>query len=366
MISIKRFLEQAENPELERGQGRAREGSGGRAEPAAEVLLPLTVAAYRSALSEMGACGLDVCPALGEELRRGLGRVGEKLGAEVSRRSVEETASGVREQLASWGRRAALHYRKKTGEVREMLLTMARTAESVGERDERCASQIAQVTARLKRIANLEDLSQIRSSIEQSAWDLKTSIDRMSEEGKAAIAGLRAEVSNYQARLEEAEQIASRDALTGVWSRRRIEERLEESVGAKTPFSVAILDIDGFKQVNDEHGHLVGDELLKQFAAELQSACRPTEVIGRWGGDEFIVLLHSALPEAQAQIDRLREWVCGNYTVQGESGPRTLRVEASMGLAERLPQESWKALVDRADAAMYREKALARKSRRAG
>ena len=89
-------------------------------------------------------------------------------------------------------------------------------------------------------------------------------------------------------------------------------------------------------------------------------------MIGRWGGDEFIVLLHSALPEAQAQIDRLREWVCGNYTVQGESGPRTLRVEASMGLAERLPQESWKALVDRADAAMYREKALARKSRRAG
>ena len=57
------------------------------------------------------------------------------------------------------------------------------------------------------------------------------------------------------------------------------------------PFCIAIIDIDKFKRVNDEHGHLAGDELLKKFAAKMRSVCRDTDTIGRWGGDEFILLL---------------------------------------------------------------------------
>jgi diguanylate cyclase (GGDEF)-like protein len=83
-------------------------------------------------------------------------------------------------------------------------------------------------------------------------------------------------------------------------------------------------------------------------------------VIGRLGGDEFIIVLDCCLSEASAQTDRLSKWVCGNYTVQGKSGPRKLRVDASIGLAEYLPAETMKDLVARADAAMYQNKAAAR------
>jgi diguanylate cyclase (GGDEF)-like protein len=182
----------------------------------------------------------------------------------------------------------------------------------------------------------------------------------MAAEGKAAVADLRAQVSGYQARLEEAEQIASRDALTGLGNRHWVEGNIERRCSAGAPFCVAILDIDGFKRVNDEHGHLVGDELLKQFATELQSACRTTDMPGRWGGDEFILLLDCDKSKAKAKIDRLREWVCGNYTVQVRSGPIKLRVDASIGLAEHLPMETMKGLLARADAEMYRQKAASR------
>ena len=60
----------------------------------------------------------------------------------------------------------------------------------------------------------------------------------------------------------------------------------------------------------------MGDELLKQFAAELVSVCRSTDVIARWGGDEFLVLMDCTLPAAGPQAERLREWVCGKYKVQ--------------------------------------------------
>lgn len=352
MISIKQYLEQTEV------RAAARPVDAGKRE--LKTLFPATVTAFRTALTEMGASGQEACPALGAELKLGLGALSAELSGAATAAEVAAADAGIRERLRGWGRAAALHYQKKTGEVREILLVMARTAESVGERDQRCAAQIHEVTARLKRIATLEDLTEIRASIEKSATELKSSIDRMTAEGKATLDHLQAKVTSYQTRLEEAEEVASRDGLTGLRSRLWVEGQLEQAIESSAPFCVSIIDINKFKQVNDEHGHLVGDELLKQFSTELRSVCRATDTIGRWGGDEFLLLLQCGLSEATAQIDRLREWVCGNYTLQGSGAAVKLRVEASIGLAEHVPGETLKELVDRADAAMYKEKAVSR------
>lgn len=348
MISIKRYLEEMQV----NGERKGTE------------LLPVALAAYRSALSEMGDCGQNVCPALGEELKYDLREQAERLDPDVCCETVMDTETHVREQLQGWGRRTAAHYQQQSSEVKDLLLVMARAAESVGDRDQRCAAQINEVTSRLNGIANLDDLTEIRESIKQSAVDLKTSIDRITAEGKAAIDHLRAEVTTYQTKLEKAERIAARDSLTGLGSRLWVEEQIGRSFLAEAVFCVAIIDINEFKRVNDEHGHLAGDELLKLFAAEMRSACRSTDIIGRWGGDEFMLLLNqSSLAEATAQIDRLRKWVCGDYTVKGSSGPRKLTIDASIGLAERQPEESIKELLERADARMYEQKAASRASK---
>jgi diguanylate cyclase (GGDEF)-like protein len=349
MISIKQYLDQAQTEFVGHGKRRSND------------LLPVTLAAYRSALAEMGTCGLNVCPALGEELKHGLNNLAERLSAEASCETVEDTESHVREQLQGWSRSAALHNRQQAGEVKEILLMMARTAESVGDRDQRCAQQINEVTTRLNGIANLEDLTEIRESIKKSASELKSSIDRITAESKAALDHLQGEVSAYQTKLEKAEEIAARDSLTGLGSRLWVESQLEQILLADPAFCVAIIDINEFKSVNDKHGHLVGDELLKQFAGEMRSVCRSTDIIGRWGGDEFMLVLNNCgIKEATVQIDRLREWVCGDYTVVGNSVARKLRIEASIGLAERQPGERLKELVDRADALMYQQKTASR------
>jgi diguanylate cyclase (GGDEF)-like protein len=348
MISLKKYLDTV--------------GTGFNSADEAEEgdLVTITVSAYRSSLLEMGNCSLDACPGLGSELKQSLGKLEARLSAGVTRETVEATESGVQQQLQDWGRRTALHYRQKAGEVKEILLVMARTAESVGARDQRCAQQFDNVTMRLKKIANLEDLTEIRASIESSAAELKASIDRMTAEGKAAIDQLRAEVTTFQTRLEEAEQVASSDSLTGLRNRLAVEGHLERRLAAGTPFCAAIIDIDRFKQVNDRHGHVAGDELLRQFAVELRSACRSKDIVGRWGGDEFIILLDCTLTEAKAQIDRLSAWVCGSYKLEGASGPLELKVSASIGFAESKPNEAMKGLLARADAEMYRQKAAAR------
>ena len=331
-------------------------------EPADTGILPAALDAYGSAMLAMGHCSLDACPGIGDGLKQSLVQLQNALSPAMSGDAVQTTDRVLQQNLRDWGRCAAGHYRQQAGEVKELLLVMARMAESVGTRDQRCASQMHEVTTRLRKIATLEDLTEIRASIEKSAAELKNSIEKMTQEGKAAVENLKKQVTVYQAKLEEAEELASRDTLTGMRNRMCIEAMIEARIAAGVSFCVAMADIDGFKKVNDTHGHLTGDELLKQFATELRSACRATDVIARWGGDEFLILLECPLEEATGRVERLRKWVCGDYTVRGPSGIMKLRLYASIGLAQHLPQESIKALITRADTAMYERKAAGREN----
>jgi len=350
MISIKKFLED----------------TSARRDPAPiwdeKVLLDLALAAYRSSLLEMGECSEDACPSVGDELKDGLGKLTENLFPGISPETLKGAEARVRELLQNWGGRAATHYREKAAEVKEILLVMAHAAESVVARDVRCAAQINEVTTRLKTIADLDDLPQIRASIEKSAVELKTSIARMTEEGKAAITQLQKEVASFQVKLEEAEHMASCDRLTGLRNRHSVVGHIEAMMSASVPFCVAVFDIDGFKSVNDTYGHIVGDELLQMFAAELRTRCRTTDVVGRWGGDEFVILLDCEISEAIGQTERVKEWVCGNYTAHGTAGPVKLGVATSVGVAEYIHGETLNELFARADAEMYRSKAASRQA----
>jgi diguanylate cyclase (GGDEF)-like protein len=323
-------------------------------------LLALCIDAYRAALGAMGQASVDACPALGNSLDKALATIAESLAANPSPELIAAVDANIRTEVQNWGRSTARHYQTKAAEVKEILLAMARTAESVGDRDQRCAQQLNEVTANLKSIASLEDISQIRISIERSAEDLKGSVDRMAADGKAVLRQLQTQVTTFEARLAEAEHIASSDALTRLRSRMWMETQVELRIAAAKPFCVAILDLNRFKGVNDQYGHLAGDDVLKQFAGELKSACRSADLVGRWGGDEFLVILDCQKASAGAQIERVRKWVCGDYTVCQSTGPRKLPIQASIGLAEFIAPETMKQLLDRADAAMYANKNAAR------
>ena len=349
MISLKSFLDSdtsVPNPDAEAGRP--------------ETPFAAALEAYGAALLAVGHCSLDACPGLGDGLEMSMAQLRGELSAAMPAAHLAGHSQQVQERLRDWGHDVSRHYQAKAREVKEILLTMARTAESVSAHDAHSASQMHAVTERLRAVATLEDLSEIRASINRSAAELKSSIDRMTEEGKEALDRLRRQVADYQAKLEEAERIASRDGLTGVSSRIYVESQIEQRMEAGAAFSLAIVDIDDFKRVNDRHGHLAGDALLRQFAAELRSACRSSDVIGRWGGDEFVLLFDAELQEARAQTERLRKWVCGDYTLRELDGGLKLEVTASIGLAACTRGETMSDLVARADRAMYEEKAARR------
>jgi len=322
----------------------------------AEPMLISVLSAYSATLAEMAQAEQSACPGLGLACSEQMTAYAQQIPLVQNLEHVKSSGQLICSQLSQWGQDAARHYQQKSEEVKELLLEMLRTADGVGARDQRCAGQIHQVTEQLKAVASLDDLTEIRASIQNSAAILKSSIDRMTEEGKQAVHQLRTQVNSYQAKLEEAEKLALRDALTGVLNRLCIEKQIERRIGAGVRFCVAVIDLDGFKQINDRHGHLAGDELLKQFAGELSSASRSDDLVGRWGGDEFILIVDGPLEEASTRVERLERWICGNYTLQSPSGSVSVPMRASIGLAEHAGKESMKQLLSRADKTMYANK----------
>jgi diguanylate cyclase (GGDEF)-like protein len=158
---------------------------------------------------------------------------------------------------------------------------------------------------------------------------------------------------------KQLEDLAARDELTGARNRRAIMAHIEHALGAGEPFAVALLDLDHFKQVNDRHGHLVGDATLHRFTLVVGEQLRQADRLGRYGGEEFVVFLSGvAGDEAALRLaERLRQRIEQDDWSRVAPG---LAQTASIGVALARPGESLTELLARADAALYAAKAQGR------
>jgi diguanylate cyclase (GGDEF)-like protein len=158
--------------------------------------------------------------------------------------------------------------------------------------------------------------------------------------------------------LEEREKQLLVDALTGIPNRRAADEALrmehERKKRTGSPMSVALFDIDHFKQVNDRHGHAVGDAVLQLVGPTLEGQGRLTDTIARWGGEEFVAILNVPLDGARAFCERARQ------SIEKLACPPVERITISVGIAELAPGESTASALERADGHLYQAKAAGR------
>ena len=154
---------------------------------------------------------------------------------------------------------------------------------------------------------------------------------------------------------------ARTDALTGLANRREFDQRLEELFaehrrGGRS-FSVALVDIDHFKSINDLHGHPEGDRVLTEFAHSLRSELADTLLVARFGGEEFAVILQDSVRQSAGRIERLRQQIARQ---RHQVGQGELRLTVSAGLAEPGDDMGAASIVRRADEALYAAKNIGR------
>jgi diguanylate cyclase (GGDEF)-like protein len=304
----------------------------------------------------MGEAAAQACPPAGESLQAALLKLSAFLTNPGSAGEVAGMTRTIQNELRSWAEHASKLFQQSSSEIQEVLLMAGTAARQVGERDRRNNSRLTEFGERLQATTKLGDLITVRLSLGQHTADLKSYVAQMAKESDATIAHLRAQIAGYEAKLEEMEHIASQDALTGLSNRRKVERQIETRIRSSQVFSVISLDLNGFKLLNDTYGHLAGDDLLKQFATELRTVFRAHDVIGRVGGDEFVVLVDGDLGMASGRLERIRRWVNGSYALTGTSNAPKVKVTAAAGIAQWTPGETMRDVLGRADAAMYADK----------
>jgi diguanylate cyclase (GGDEF)-like protein len=160
----------------------------------------------------------------------------------------------------------------------------------------------------------------------------------------------------------EVQMLAVTDTLTETYNRRGFFEvcqrEFERAVRFNRPLAVIMLDLDGFKSVNDTYGHAAGDQALRVLAQRLFTSIREHDYLGRYGGDEFTILLpESDLETASVIAERMRRSLNKPFSLIGSgSEPVTLAMTASLGVADRLGEADFQQLIDRADRAAYTAK----------
>ena len=188
------------------------------------------------------------------------------------------------------------------------------------------------------------------------------------------ISTLSAQLSNLHKRLERQKDelaqalsriqvLATRDELTGLINRRHMMEVLNQHQkrlhrSGHHQFYLALLDIDHFKRINDTYGHNVGDEVLLRFAQTLESALRDTDILARWGGEEFLLLLNDTTAElANIALERARTMLMQTPLVPSHPG---IQVTFSAGMTGYTDNELLHNSIERADKALYRAKGIGR------
>lgn len=214
----------------------------------------------------------------------------------------------------------------------------------------------------MKDIENNRPFPDFRGELEQpckdgtTVWTDTTVSGIYNEKGDfKGMLGVTRDISSQKKMQEEITKISITDKLTQIYNRVKLDEVLENelkrSMRSKSSFSVIMADIDKFKLVNDNYGHQVGDIVLSEVSKILKDNSRSIDVIGRWGGEEFIIILpNSNLSGAKILAEKLR------VKIENAKFTKAGNITCSFGVAEYIEGDTSDDLVSRADAALYRAK----------
>ena len=168
------------------------------------------------------------------------------------------------------------------------------------------------------------------------------------------------EIKRLRNQLAESQQEALYDALTGLCNRRYFNSEIEAKLAMET-VSLIIVDIDHFKKINDNHGHQMGDLVIKAVARKLQDRCRETAQVFRYGGEEFAVIMPNAkLSSARQLADVMRRDIEKIVVKDRRTGAVSFDITVSVGVAQHLASESEMDFIERADKQLYEAKRLGR------
>jgi len=241
-------------------------------------------------------------------------------------------------------------------ELKSMITVLTDAIGSLSHGNENYHERILKTTQTLSKISQLEDIRKIRSSLSTEMSLLKEAVKEQQSKERLQQAKLSESVETLQSKLKAAINRSMRDPLTDLHNREGWDQELSEACRAASvtnrPFTVALVDVDHFKRINDSGGHQVGDVILKKLAGFFKESLRAEDFIARLGGDEFAFVLSApSLDRAQGRLERLCKDISKpTYSCPVDGKDFYVKISISAGLSLYRAGDTPESLTRRADA----------------
>lgn len=314
------------------------------------------VECYLTAITGIQEHAVETSPELTRDHQHSLRTLHRELFEDRSVEALEKSRSILLSALEDYRLKAKACHSQREEDLRSMILTVAMAAETMSSHNDTHSSRLKDFTEKLQATARGTDLGRMRIDLAKQVAELRSTGQSIWQENNGAVSTMQTQLHQFQERLEQAEKRATTDALTGLLNRGEGECRLHHQINAGKVVSVLLIDLNGFKQINDQWGHLCGDQVLKVFSRNLEQFVRPSDTVCRWGGDEFLVFSQTDDLIAHERAEELREKLRGRYKIVATGKIFEIDVSASLGVAQARNGESVDDLVARADTDMYQQK----------
>jgi len=288
----------------------------------------------------------------------------ELLGRTVAQPPTSRTLADAQAQF----REAAERQQALKESLREMKRTLKELigvfVERVGEMAQSAVDYQARIGHYAELVRTTDNVSGLRDLLDDLMRDIRKmqvdatrsrddvlDVSGQAEQARAKVAELEAELERVSAALRE-------DALTGALNRRGLDEAVERETSRaeryRSELCLAVIDLDNFKKLNDRLGHQAGDEALRHLVSVVKPLLRPSDTLGRYGGEEFVVVLpETPLADAKVVVERLQRELTRRFFLNNNE---KVLITFSAGVAQMAPGESGDLLTRRADEAMYEAK----------
>lgn len=245
--------------------------------------------------------------------------------------------------------------------LRDMLAGFVDRLASFSDSTDHYHTTLSRCAEEIKQADNIDDLANVVELMLSETHEVQETARRSGEE----LNTLRSEVDaanhriiSLQRELDETSELVRHDPLTGALNRKGLDEALEREISVsrrrESPLCIALLDIDNFKEVNDTFGHRTGDDALRHLATVMRECLRPQDLVGRYGGEEFVILLPDTdEPNGIAAISRLQRELTKRLFLAEN---KRILITFSAGIALLSKDEDPYLTIDRADKAMYAAK----------
>lgn len=258
-----------------------------------------------------------------------------------------------------------LHIKQNLSETREtmqkMVASLISNLEELSDATGGYYDKLEYYSDKIKQTKDIKGLNQLLAEIVLETQKVQKSVLTHRSDllvAQTEMNAAQSQITQLEAQLQEMSEQVQEDHLTGALNRRGFDNAFRREVTylshTQGLLCFALLDIDNFKQLNDTHGHQVGDDALVYLVEAVKETLRREDVISRYGGEEFAILLpNSALKEAISTIARIKRYLTKKFFLHGNN---RLLITFSAGVAQYQPGESQESLFKRADEALYRAK----------